>query len=130
MARMSKTEKILRADIRWAIKNKTWNPGVGAIQVDGKWIDTGTYYDDKPCGVCAIGAHVVRCQPKPKEGHESDVFAAARSLRKSEGFIEDIYYAVMETKRYREKDPTPGQAMGYRLRDYADKYRKEWEARR
>jgi hypothetical protein len=117
---VARVEAILRDDIKWAATQ----PGVGfapqsTAEWDGDQWSQYVRYDGRACGVCAIGAHVLRHQVESVD--DNDVCSAARSLAVSERFVMDIWDAIMDEPEDRDDDsPLPGIALGWRLRDYGD----------
>lgn len=120
-ADVERVEKILQDDIRWALATgRGWNPAVGAHRPLG-----GAWEPNEPtkCGVCAVAAHVIRNQVAGDGGICDD---AAVALGVPEDFVDDIYHAVLDSKGERylgdndDDMPSPGVALGWRLRDFAD----------
>ena len=126
-------ERILRDDIHWLLRTKDkrlasstrrWNPDLGAIfdyTTKQFWPGPGIV----SCGTCAIGAHVIRATAKRNTAKArfldvDDLVFAARSLKLDEDHTRTIYLAVAEKKTCRKVKPSAFEALGYRLRDYAD----------
>lgn len=126
---VDRVEMALQGDIRWAMcqPGLRWSPSYGAWWDGKRWLseeDEGTENGSPPdtCGVCAIAAHVLRYQPEPGT-LESCVGVAARSLGVPREFVKDIYRSVLDSEyedRERVSDPTAGQALGFRIREFAD----------
>ncbi len=130
-----RVEKALREDIRWAIRSGLgWDPHTPAEEdsYGKRWVQnprTGR------CGVCAIGAHVIRRQPPLGVWSDfaQDAIAAAKSLRISSEDAIAIYTGVMQTQRPNEEDHGPWYMVAQRIRRYASTYKKtrnHHEARR
>jgi len=117
-----RVEKVLRSDIRWAIRSGIgWNSDNPACFVDGKWVP----YSSK-CGVCAIGAHVIRNQPKKSNQFgfvsNDDVDTTAKSLRVPFEDAETIYFGV--TSEARPHAESPGwYKVAQRIKKYANVYK-------
>lgn len=134
---IARVEKILRDDIRWAIKHPRykWDPARGAYYSggSGRWMSSASWgRPPKRCGLCAIAAHLVRRQPPVRElvaGVVTPIDGAARALKVPRELVCDVYSSVGHDKRSRYREPSRPGALGYRLRDYADAYQKQWRAR-
>jgi hypothetical protein len=131
-----RAEKILRGDILWAVK---YGPGFdgarGARFMDGRWTASLMPWEERPCGVCAIGSVCLSQQPRPRRAFPSldgisDVVSAAAVLRLPRAFTWSLYGAVSEAapgrlrrKTWDEKGPyTPTVwSLARRLRRYGDK---------
>ncbi len=124
---IERVEKVLQDDIRWVMKHPrlAWHPSFGARVEDGRWVGgNGLEEGPQKCGVCAVGAHVIR------EGLPTDdrycVRAAAADLQVPVDFVDDIYESVAEKPSGRGaylepgEEMRPGHLVGYRLRDFAD----------
>lgn len=72
-------EAQLLDDITWAVNAGIgWNPRMGAVWEAGKWQPRGRA-ESEPCGVCAIGARVLRIQALADEGDAENVALMAHS---------------------------------------------------
>jgi hypothetical protein len=110
---VARVEAILREDIKWAIESGIgWDPGEPAQPRGAAWVKR-----DVACGVCALGAHVIRHEVSTESYCDS---MAARSLGISEHDADEIYYGVLDVGDNRAATPSPWSALAYRLRDYAD----------
>jgi hypothetical protein len=123
---IDRVEAILRDDIKWAASNPDvgWDPLTGSIWRYGKWVRSDRA---DACGVCAIGAHVMRTGVTPIQKAfnitEGDVDVTARELGiGARTFLWDVYLSVADTPEEREdtKEPSEGTRLGWRLRDYGD----------
>lgn len=133
--KLNRIEKLLKDDIRWAIRHKNlkWDPGASAGFLDGIWTPTaGSALNTTPkvCGVCAVAAHVVRHQPKFQYDYRQsdDVVTAAKSLGVDENWLGQLYYAVMDAPEYQDETADDASKLGYRLRAYAEAYTKKYKA--
>lgn len=125
---LDEIEAVLKADIKWAIeKGPGWDRANGARLIDDQRGETTKFVNNySSCGVCAIGALVVRRQPIQKLGirpdnwsDADDVSCAAKMLGRTVDWVERLYYSVAEggDKYARAQSP---EAMAYRLCQYAD----------
>lgn len=101
--KLAEVEARLMADIRWAIEQGPgWDPDSGAwFNPDNQQWES----NQRSCGVCAVGAHVVRnCQnyePDDEYDPPDDVDVAATSLGVSEGWLRELYYQVAGLNGFR-----------------------------
>lgn len=109
--KIKKIEKLLRADIRWAIKHGPgWDPYHGAIWSSKKWGPVSCN------GLCAIGAYVAHRQPK-RRPKDDDVSAFARIQEVDYLWAENLYLAVADDQD--ENCCDSSKELASRLRAYA-----------
>lgn len=121
---VDRVEKILRSDVRWAIsRGIRWNPKRTAEPDHNK-------YQAKKCGVCAIGACLIRRGGRPRSWGVAD---AARVLRADEDFVSNVYFGVMETDRWLKACgplAAEGHKLALRLKRFARAYQKAYNAKK
>ena len=125
MQTIRRIEKILKTDIKWAVeKGLGFNPEMGAqFGLEGVWEPAAK---KRRCGVCPIGAHVIRMQPKVRRDgvhYQTDVDVAAKTFRLDFDWMYHLYTAVAYCNNIGNLGNFPPKclALAKRLRRYGDR---------
>lgn len=126
-------EAQFESDIAWAIdKGPGWEPDKG-VEYN---CETKKWEGFEGCGVCAVGAHVLRHRTKPRkldsyrDWFEEDVSAASRSLGVSEAWLSELYIAVCPSQKEESAyySYPSAYSMGRRLVAFAEHYQAKRDA--